>query len=119
MSSVLCICCARRAKRLGVLHLDRGPNQEPFHKDDLRLADALGAHVSAGIESSQLLRKQRDLFKSTIRILAQAVELRDPYTGGHTLRVTEYSLLLDQLHFVRLQVQVLAQQQRILRGRGA
>jgi putative nucleotidyltransferase with HDIG domain len=64
--------------------------------DDLHLADALAANVSAGIECAQLLRKQRDLFLSTITILAQAVELRDEYTGGHTSRVTAYSLLLAQ-----------------------
>ena len=110
MASVLCILLRTPRKRLGVLHLDRGPMQKPFTKDDLLLADALAAHVSAGIESSQLLRKQRDLFYSTIQILAQAVELRDSYTGGHTQRVTEYSLLLGQqvelspedLHLIRI-----------------
>ena len=42
----------------------------------------------------QLLRKQRELFLATVTVLAQAVEMRDQYTGGHTARVTEYSLLL-------------------------
>ena len=37
--------------------------------------------------------RQRDLFLNTITILAQAVELRDEYTGGHTARVTNYSLV--------------------------
>ena len=64
--------------------------------DDLHLADALAANVSAGIECAQLLRKQRDLFLDTITILAQAVELRDEYTGGHTQRVTTYSMLLAE-----------------------
>jgi HD-GYP domain-containing protein (c-di-GMP phosphodiesterase class II) len=50
--------------------------------------------VSAGIESSQLLRKQRELFLDSITALAQAVELKDPYTGGHTARVTQYAVLL-------------------------
>jgi putative nucleotidyltransferase with HDIG domain len=110
MASVLCILLRTPRKRLGVLHLDRGPMQKPFTKDDLMLADALAAHVSAGIEQTQLLRKQRDLFYNTITILAQAVELRDKYTGGHTQRVTEYSLLLGQhlqlsaedLHLIRI-----------------
>jgi HD-GYP domain-containing protein (c-di-GMP phosphodiesterase class II) len=96
MSSVLCVLLRTPRKRLGVLHLDRGPLQKPFTMDDLHLADALAANVSAGIESAQLLRKQRELFYNTIVILAQAVELRDKYTGGHTARVTEYSLLLGQ-----------------------
>ena len=96
MSSVLCVLLRTPRKRLGVLHLDRGPLQKPFSKDELQLADAMAAHVSAGIESAQLLKKQRDLFASTITMLAQAVELRDPYTFGHTMRVTQYSILLSQ-----------------------
>jgi HD-GYP domain-containing protein (c-di-GMP phosphodiesterase class II) len=96
MSSVLCVLLRTPRKRLGVLHLDRGPLQHPFTKDELHLADALAAHVSAGIESAELLRKQRELFYATITMLAQAVELRDEYTGGHTHRVTQYSHLLGQ-----------------------
>jgi putative nucleotidyltransferase with HDIG domain len=96
MASVLCVLLRTPRKRLGVLHLDRSYWQKAFNEDDLHLADALAAHVSAGIECASLLRRQRDLFLNTITILAQAVELRDEYTGGHTARVTNYSLLLAQ-----------------------
>jgi HD-GYP domain-containing protein (c-di-GMP phosphodiesterase class II)/pSer/pThr/pTyr-binding forkhead associated (FHA) protein len=96
MASVLCVLLRTPRKKLGVLHLDRSPWQKPFTMEDLYLADGLAANVSAGIESAQLLRKQRELFLDTIMILAQAVELRDEYTGGHTRRVTTYSTLLAQ-----------------------
>jgi putative nucleotidyltransferase with HDIG domain len=96
MASVLCVLLRTPRKTLGVLHLDRSPWQKPFTMEDLHLADALAAHVSAGIECAQLLRKQRDLFLDTITILAQAVELRDEYTGGHTFRVSTYSILLAE-----------------------
>jgi putative nucleotidyltransferase with HDIG domain len=110
MASVLCVLLRTPRKRLGVLHLDRGPLQAPFTKHELHLADALAAHVSAGIESCQLLRKQRELFYATITMLADAVELRDTYTGNHTQRVTEYSYLLaqrldltpEQLNWIRI-----------------
>ncbi len=110
MASVLCVLLRTPRKRLGVLHLDRGPLQQPFSKEELHLADALAAHVSAGIESAQLLRKQREMFYATITMLAQAVELRDEYTGNHTHRVTEYSFLLaqrmdltqEQLNWIRI-----------------
>ena len=110
MASILCILLRTPRKRIGVLHLDRGPLQKPFSKDDLHLGDALAAHVSAGIESAQLLKKQRELFYATVSMLAQSVELRDQYTGGHTARVTEYSMLLGQhldlppedLHLIRI-----------------
>jgi putative nucleotidyltransferase with HDIG domain len=94
MDSVLCVLLRTPRKRLGVLHLDRSPWQHRFTAADLQLADALAASVSAGIESARLLRQQRDLFLNTISMLAQTVELRDPYTGGHTARVTAYSLML-------------------------
>ncbi len=96
MASVLCVLLRTPRKRLGVLHLDRNMSQSAFTEDDLHLADALAAHVSAAIESAQLLRKQREFFQKTITILAQAVELRDDYTGGHTQRVTRYATMLAE-----------------------
>jgi len=110
MASVLCVLLRTPRRKLGILHLDRGPMQEPFTKDELHLADAMAAHVSAGIECALLLKQQKELFLATINMLAQAVELRDDYTGGHTARVTEYSLLLgeklelppEELHLIRV-----------------
>jgi putative nucleotidyltransferase with HDIG domain len=56
------------------------------------------------------MRKQRELFYATITMLAQAIDLRDEYTGNHTQRVTEYSFLLaqrmdltqEQLNWIRI-----------------
>ena len=97
MASVLCVLLRTPRKKLGVLHLDRSPWQKPFSMEDLYLADALAASVSAGIECAQLLRKQRDLFLDSITMLADVVELRDKYTGGHTRRVTQYSTMLAEV----------------------
>lgn len=94
MSSVLCVLLRTARRKLGLLHLDRSYWQKPFTEDDLHLADALAANVSAGIECAALLKKQRQLFKDTITVLAQAVDLRDEYTGGHTKRVKKYALML-------------------------
>jgi putative nucleotidyltransferase with HDIG domain len=96
MSSVICALLRSPRKQLGVLHLDRGPLQEPFNNDDLQLADALAASVSAGIEVAQLVSAQRELFLRTVTTLAQAVEMRDAYTGNHTQRVTDYSLIIAE-----------------------
>ena len=98
MDSVLCVVLRTPRKRLGILHLDRSPFQERFTTTDLYLADALAASVSAGIESAQLLRQQRDLFRNAITTLAQFVEMRDSYTGEHVVRVTNYAeMLAEQL----------------------
>jgi GAF domain-containing protein len=96
MSSILCALLRSPRRRLGVLHLDRGPFQEPFTEDDLYLADAVAARASVGIESAQLVRQQQDQFLQTLLALARTVDARDRYTGGHTRRVTDYALCLAE-----------------------
>ncbi len=98
MSSIICALLRTPRRTLGVLHLDRGPSQEPFSTGDFSLADAIAASISAGLETAQLMVHQRELFLQTVSALARAVELRDQYTGSHTQRVTDYALLLaDEL----------------------
>jgi HD-GYP domain-containing protein (c-di-GMP phosphodiesterase class II) len=94
MASIICSLLHSPRKRLGVLHLDRGPLQQPFSEDDFYLADAIAASLSYGIENAQLMERQRELFMQAVTALAQSVEMRDQYTGNHTQRVTQYSLML-------------------------
>jgi HD-GYP domain-containing protein (c-di-GMP phosphodiesterase class II) len=97
MTSVICALLRTPRKHLGVLHLDRGPSQEPFTPEDLHLADGLAAGMSASVASAQLIQeKQRNVFIQTVIALAQTLELRDPYTSGHADRVTDYALLLAE-----------------------
>ena len=110
MASVICALLRTPRRVLGVLHLDRSCLQKPFTRVQLDLADALAAQVSAGIETAQLLRKQREMFQETITVLGQVLELRDEYTGGHTRRVTRYAVTLaeamcvhpDEVEWLRL-----------------
>jgi HD-GYP domain-containing protein (c-di-GMP phosphodiesterase class II) len=110
MGSVLCVLLRTPRRKIGVLHLDRSVYQSTFTESDLMLADALAAHLSSAIECAGLLRQQRDLFLKTITTLADMVELRDRYTGGHTRRVTQYSTMLaekldlpdDRMELIRL-----------------
>ncbi len=97
MSSIICALLRTPQKNLGVLHLDRGPSDDPFTRDDLHLADALACNMSSSIESAQLFQeRQRLLFIQTVIAFSQAIEMRDQYTGGHAKRVTDYALLLAQ-----------------------
>jgi putative nucleotidyltransferase with HDIG domain len=103
MASILCVLLRTPRRKLGVLHLDRGVLQAPFTEDDLHLADALAAQVSAGIEAARLVRRQEELYQRTLEMMAEMVEgmvgmveLKDAYTAGHTTRVTRYSLMLAE-----------------------
>src|SRR5262245_45523355 len=96
MASSICALVRTPRDRLGVLHLDRGILQPAFTAEDLALADAIAAHVAVGIEVAQLLERQQALMVQLVAAMAQAVELRDGYTGGHTQRVTTYATRLAQ-----------------------
>jgi putative nucleotidyltransferase with HDIG domain len=96
MNSIICAVLRAPDREIGVLHLDRGPDDEPFTGSDLSLADSLAAAVALGLDRRQLVERHEALFLQTVTALAQAVEMRDLYTGNHTQRVTTYSLLLAE-----------------------
>lgn len=96
MNSVICAVLRAPDREIGVLHLDRGPEVEPFTEDDLHLADSLAAAVALGLDRQQLVERHEALFLQTVTALAQAVEMRDEYTGNHTQRVTAYAMLLAE-----------------------
>jgi HD-GYP domain-containing protein (c-di-GMP phosphodiesterase class II) len=94
MASIICALFRSPRQRLGVLHLDRGPMQSPFTQDDFYVADAIAASVSVGIETAQLIEKQRDEFFQTVSLAAQTVEARAPYLAGHSQRVASLSSII-------------------------
>jgi HD-GYP domain-containing protein (c-di-GMP phosphodiesterase class II) len=97
MGSLICALMRSPRQRLGVLHLHRGPMQEPFSEEDLYLADAVAASVSVGMECAQIIEKQREPFFSKITaFVSRAIELRDPHTGKHSDRVQKYSMMLAE-----------------------
>ncbi len=100
MASIICTLLRSPRRRLGVLHLDRGPLQEPFSPEDFQLADAIAATVSVGIESAVGVDKQRGQFLQEVFDLAQQIlEVRDPGLARHSQRVADLALLLaDELH---------------------
>jgi HD-GYP domain-containing protein (c-di-GMP phosphodiesterase class II) len=96
-TSILSALLRTSQKCLGIIHLERTTDREAFSPAELQLADAFAANLSAALENLQRIAdKQRNAFVQTVLALAQAVELRDPYTGGHAQRVTDYALLLAE-----------------------
>ncbi len=109
MTSIVCALLRTPRGRVGVLHLDRGALQVPFSREEFLLADALAAAVSVGIESAQLVDRQRQQFVQTIAALGRAVESRDLSTASPANRVTEYALLLAKEMRVGPQEQTILQ----------
>ena len=71
---------------------------------DLRSDDAhfrsfvekLSGTLSVAIETRNLIEGQRKLFDAVIRLLADAIDAKSPYTGGHCERVPQLAEMLMQ-----------------------
>jgi putative nucleotidyltransferase with HDIG domain len=96
MASVICAVLRSPDEEFGVLHLDRGPLHDPFTRTDLARADALATVLAPAVERARLVARHEELFMQAVTALAEAVEMRDSYTGNHTHRVTTYALMLAE-----------------------
>jgi len=67
-----------------------------FSDDDLKLVEALADQVAIAIENASIYQEMRQTFLGVTTALAEALEKRDPYTGGHTRRVHEYSVMIAE-----------------------
>lgn len=81
---------ATREKLWGVLQVIN-KQEGNFTDEDLELVQALANHVAIAIENASIYQEMRQTFLGVTTALADALEKRDSYTGGHTRRVNEYS----------------------------
>lgn len=57
---------------------------------------ALAFQAAADIENARLYDSLKETFLTTVHILAETIEKRDPYTGGHIKRVMNYSMAVGK-----------------------
>ena len=67
-------------------------HKRDFSKIDLEIFCSLGSQAAVAMENANLYRRLKEAFLQTAEALAEAVNSRDPYTGGHVRRVVDYSL---------------------------
>ncbi|MFJ4345484.1 HD domain-containing phosphohydrolase [Pseudomonas sp. NPDC089401] len=89
----------RSHERLGILVLQLRGEQagnavsEPFR----RFVEELSGAAAVAIETRQLVEAQQRLLDGMIKLLADAIDAKSPYTGGHCERVPQLAqMLLDK-----------------------
>ena len=102
--TVVCIPSYFRDDLLGILLLGKKRGNRKFWPDEIDFFVALTSDVAMAIRNAQLFReleleleRKHRLFIHTTIALAAAVEAKDPYTHGHTERVTDISLKIANL----------------------
>lgn len=86
----------RDSQPLGLLVLVLGADQDRDHAAPAfqAFADRLTGMLAVAIETRKLIEAQRNLFESVTHILADAIDAKSPYTGGHCERVPKLAILL-------------------------
>jgi len=77
---------------LGVLSIERSGSQIPFTDTDMEYLTAIASQSSVAIENVELIQSLQKSYFDTISALAMTVEAKDPYTLGHSKRVTQYAM---------------------------
>ena len=84
-----------KGKTLGVLEA-MNKRHGAFEEEDLELFLSLANLVAPAIENAYLYQELKQTFHGTALALAEALEKRDNYTGGHTRRVRDYSMSIGE-----------------------
>jgi len=92
--NIICVPVKVKEKTVGVLEAINKKEGEDFHEEDLSLFSSLADQVAIALDSARVYQELEEMFFQTAESLADAIEKRDPYTGGHTQRVTAYSLAM-------------------------
>ncbi|HUZ86520.1 MAG TPA: GAF domain-containing protein [Candidatus Baltobacterales bacterium] len=98
--AVLCVPIKLEKKPIGVLFLANYQDGQAFNADHRHLLTELADQAGVVIENARLFKGREEVMLASLKALAIAVDARDPYTKGHSERVTQYALMIArQMHY--------------------
>jgi len=106
----VCIPCYYKKDLIGVLVLGAKKSGQKFSRQEIGFFMTLANDAAMAISNAQLIEnlqekveevkdlyvREHKIFIHTAIALATAIDARDPYTHGHTERVTQYSLCVAE-----------------------
>ena len=86
---------------IGVLQLLNRTDPEtkvvgPFDGEIQPIIEALASQAAVALDNATLLKEMTDLQQAFIQLLANALDAKSPYTGGHCQRVPELAQMLTE-----------------------
>jgi putative nucleotidyltransferase with HDIG domain len=85
-----------RKRVIGVAQALNKRDEGGFTAADVEIFEALAQHAAVAMERTRLYRQINEMFTNAIAALAEAMEAKDPYTRGHTRRVTAVSAAIAE-----------------------
>lgn len=86
---------------IGVLQLINAIDIEtgeiiPFSQANQSLVESLASQAAVAMTNHNLIEDFKNLFEAFIELIADAIDQKSPYTGGHCRRVPELTMMLTQ-----------------------
>ena len=86
---------------IGVLQLINAKDETTqeiceFTAADQQLAESLASQAAVAITNNTLIEKHRELFEAFIKVMADAIDEKSPYTGSHCKRVPELTMMIAE-----------------------
>ncbi len=83
----------RRSMPIGVLTLySKKPRR--YTKEEIEFINSISDQIAITIDRTHLLGRIQELNFESVRALVEAIELRDPYTRGHSIQVADLAVVL-------------------------
>jgi putative nucleotidyltransferase with HDIG domain len=106
LKSALCVPMKIMDKVVGVFNISGKREGDNFTSDDLQLLILLANQAAIAIENTELHHNLQELFINSIKALANAIDARDPYTRGHSERVTEYAVkIAEKMNLDKMEIE--------------
>ncbi len=67
-----------------------------FSEAHQRLVESLASQAAVALTNKNLIHDLKHLFESFIKLIADAIDEKSPYTGGHCQRVPELTMMLAE-----------------------
>jgi len=93
--SAMCVPLINRGNVLGIVYVD-APDANVFARRDLTMFSAIALKAGIAIDNARLYDDLRSLFYNTVETLVRTIQAKDPYTSGHSTRVSRYALLVAE-----------------------
>lgn len=68
----------------------------PFSQENQSLVESLASQAAVAMTNHNLIEGLKGLFEAFIELIADAIDQKSPYTGGHCRRVPELTMLLTK-----------------------
>ena len=83
-----------KGENIGVIYLDRQTDSEGFNNSDREFFKTYVNYCSLSYERVKMFSELEESYLASIKVLANVLDAKDPYTHGHSERVMEYSVAI-------------------------